>query len=806
MNIPEELCIYRELNSNTKTCSSKEVLKEIETERRELIRQKFEQKRILEIQREVEARSYRYRFELRKGVAHKKIYKDNYSPDLNSAKKFTYTVNNISLLERDPKNKIGSISWGSLMSAEPDMKALLSKMDKIIKNQKDQFIRSQSTFQTPLKEHNYVISEIKRNSLAVSFGLASPDYGPIKKLLKYIEAKLPTKTLLQKLTNHQFTVCPHEFVGWISGDRATFNQKLHSVIKFEEDGKPKITIKLPEESYLLSDLSFVISYMIFPSYHRSQLNVKEENMNPFLFVEFASALTYIHNQLAGHSGAPSTLFPDLSLERLQTFVFTTFFERYTPQGRHTSDDPYDNSINLRNLISTARLLNLNKNIDVHYTDRPSEYRKSLKSMWYFLVFVDIMESLETGLPPKVEPSEITRYEDHTNECIESLITLNRVLYKYNLIDLDAIEDPDEFIHIIETEFIDDLKTLLISEYGPLKDEFQRFKSYDFEDTSHASAFVLDCCKIPLRFNIYSLMQTLYFLCYKKMESCDKYSKKTQKFSILSMKYASLIIYLSGEFFTLFDGLMNHPNCYDYGVLECVIASFPHLSLAIRRVYVCVGGRFFDGLHLKRSSAINNLLVGKNPDSSQLLKEIELKEEYQVLFSLEDLEDHSVDNDESKLFERYSMLLDHKHMIFSYSNVMRDIATGLFRENSNMKVAKFNHVVFYLLKLMSFFLNSSFTTDGSPMEKENLFMGFAGSGSSSSSSKAPVQPKQENEFNFGDLFEKSINTTSEQFDFKTFFSISQGLYQSSEIDQFLMGYSETGMNDYPESHSNGRRYN
>lgn len=153
-----------------------------------------------------------------------------------------------------------------------------------------------------------------------------------------------------------------------------------------------------------------------------------------------------------------------------------------------------------------------------------------------------------------------------------------------------------------------------------------------------------------------------------------------------------------------------------------------------------------------------------------------------------------------------MLLDHKHMIFSYSNVMRDIATGLFRENSNMKVAKFNHVVFYLLKLMSFFLNSSFTTDGSPMEKENLFMGFAGSGSSSSSSKAPVQPKQENEFNFGDLFEKSINTTSEQFDFKTFFSISQGLYQSSEIDQFLMGYSETGMNDYPESHSNGRRYN
>lgn len=795
LNIPQELCIYRELNSNTKTCSSKVKLKEVQDERRKLLRQKFELKRVAEIQRDVQARSYRYRFNLIKSSAHSELHGDDYQSVSKTTRSFINNLDGASLVPKslDSKSKIGSISWGSLMSAEPNMKVVLSKMDQIIQNQRDQSTQIRTKYEIPASDQTLLLSKVRSKVLSLSLELEPPgDYSLIENLFRNIEKNLPKEQVFRAAIQHQFNVCPYEFVPWVSQDEDAYFQKLKKVIKFKEDGQPKITINLPGDASLVLDLAFVISYLIFPSYHRSQLNMTEKNLNPYLFVDYSKILMDIHSQLVTHNSRDqSSLFPDLSFELLQAKQYSSFFDRYTPQGRHNAKDPLDKFNNLRQLISIARMLNLNQDIDIFYADKSSGYRSSMKTMWYFLVFVDIMESLETGLPPKIEPSEILRYEDHTNFATESIITMNRVLYKYNSMDLDAIEDPDEFIFIIENEFIGDLKTLLESEYGSIIDDLNKLKSYDFDDTSFAPSFMLSASVLPMRFNIYSLMQSLYFLCFKKIESFDKFSKRSQKFSILSMKYSSLIIYLSGEFFALYDGLLSHPNCYDYGVLESVIACFPHLSLAVRRVYICAGGRFFEGLPINKTSAINNLLHGKGTNESQLLKEIQLKKEYQVLFSIEDLEDHRVDNNEEELFGKYSMLLNHKYMIFSFSQVMRGISNGLFKENSNMKIAKFNHIVFYLLKLMSFFLNSSFTSDGSPIEEENLFMGLA---RSSTPSKVG-QSTQENEFDFGELFERSINTSSNHFDFESFFNISPGLYQSSDIDQFLMSESGTLTNGF-----------
>lgn len=777
LNVPPELCIYRELRSNSKTTSSKEVLERLKARRSDLICEKFRLKRAVELEREVQARSSVYKYDVKKRTANKNFY----SEKRNTKSTGLDQKNGDGSSQKHDKEKLGSISWRSLMSVEPNMKALISYMDKVIKSQKEILKNVKSKVEDPVKK-NPLISQIRSRFNSLTFGLDfSEDYGLIEELFRDIEKNLPTKDVLQDFLDHQFRIVQLDFVGWMSVDKQTYYEKLHRVIRFDEEGRAHLTIKLPEEANLVSDLAFVISYLIFPTYHSTQLTMEKPHLNYMLYVEYSEVLSYIHNQLADQTKDPFPIMPNLSLERLQTLLNFTFFDRYTPQGRKVSDYPYSNYLNARQLITAAKILNFNQDIDIFYADRSPNYRRTIKSCWYFLAFADVMESLETGFPPKIEPNELRRYEDHTDGYIESLFVLNRVLYKCNSMDFSAVENADELITIINDELIADLKALLDSEYKPFRQNIERLQEFDFTDILDAPDFIRECCGLPMRFTVYSLIHTLYFMCYKKLESIDRFSKATMKFGILSMKYSSLIIYYVNEFFSLFDKLMEHPNCYDFGVLECVMACFPHMNLAVRRVYICAGGRLCEGLPINKSLAIKKLFYGNNSNEGELLNEIQLKKEYQVLYTLEDLEDRSVDDDDDALFEKFTMLLDHKYMIFSFSSIIKDISSGLYKENFNTKInAKTNHVFFYLLKFMSFFLNSSFRSDGTPIEKENSFIGL---GKLSSSTEV----KQENEFNFAQLFEEAINTTSEKFDFESFFNITAGQYQSSDIDQLLTAY-------------------
>lgn len=777
LNVPSELCIYRELRSNSKTTSSREVLEGLKVRHSDLVSEKFRLKRIVELELKKRERSSSYKYDSRKRHAKKVLYSDNRSFNNNSVNKKNDNNSN----QKHGKEKLGSISWRSLMSVEPNMKALISYMDKVIKSQKELLKNVQSKVRDQVKK-NPLISQIRSRFNSLTFGLDfSEDYGLIEELFRDIERNLPKEDVLQSFLDHQFRTVPVDFVGWMSIDKETYYDKLHCVLKFDEEGRAHITIKLPEESNLVSDLAFVVSSLIFPAYHTAQLMTVKEPVNYMLFVEYSEVLSYIHNQLCDQTKDPFPIMPGNSLERIQTFLNFSFFDRYTPQGRQLPDDPYANYLNVRQLIAGAKILNFNQDIDAFYADRTPNYRRTIKSCWYFLAFADVMESLETGLPPKIEPNELRRYEDHTDSYIESLFVLNRVLYKYNTMNFNAVKTADELISIINDELIGDLRALLDSEYRPFKENIKNLENFDFTNILNAPEFIRECCGLPMRFTVYSLIQTLYFMCYKKLESIDRFPKATMKFGILSMKYSSLIIYCVNEFFSLFDKLMEHPNCYDFGVLECVMACFPHMNLAVRRVYICAGGRLCEGLPINKSSEIKKLFYGKSANEGQLLNEIQLKKEYQVLYTLEDLEDRSVDNNDEALFDKFMMLLDHKYMIFSFSSIIKNISIGLYKENFNTKInAKTNHVFFYLLKFMSFFLNSSFTSDGTPIEKENSFIGLG-------KLSASKEMKQENEFNFAQLFEEAINTTSDRFDFENFFNISTGQYQSSDIDQFLTAY-------------------
>ncbi|ODQ57256.1 hypothetical protein WICANDRAFT_65513 [Wickerhamomyces anomalus NRRL Y-366-8] len=782
LNIPQELCVYKDLKAKTKSNDRKEILDQYKSDNMKLKNQKFRLMEGIELAFVEKSRL------LREELASSSALNNESSP----ANVILQTQYKKSIEKDSKKNEqditnnlhFGSISWGSLMTSEPDMQVLLEQMDSIIKRQKVQLDSLKKNFEEPVNE-NCILSKVKAYITSVALGIEKlDDFQIFQHLFHDIEKNLPTYKELKKFLDHQFRISQTDYVAFFSVDEETYYEILHRVLKFDGEGKPTIQISLPEQSSRLMDLAYVISYLIYIAYHRSQLIHDNHNANHMLLLEYSETLLHSYRLLCNAFKCDNSFLPTHTPEELHTMLYITTFERYTPHGRHKSNESIDNTMNSRNLTSIARVLQLNQNIDIVYSGRSENYRKSLKSAWYLLVLVDVMESLESGLPPKIRPDEILRYKDHYNGYIESLIVLNRVLYKFHKYDLDSMQNTYEFVRIVDEELVTDLRRLLKSELRPARYDFECLLGFDFDDISMSGEFVKETACFAIKFNIFSLIQTLYFICFKKLEMIDKESDETKKFNILSMKYSTLIISLIGEVFILYDKLSSHPNSYEYAVLESIMAIFPHLSLALRRVYICAGARIFEKLPINKPSAVKRFLYARPANENTLLKELHLKQEYQIDYKIEDLADYDADEDINELFARFSPLLDYRFVIFNFSQVLKKISENLFNEKSNINFVKLNHIFFYLLKLTSFFLNATFVDDAKALGNATSFKGLH---DTPRASRYSDESESESEFNFKDLFEKAINTKSENFDFKEFFNNTNGIYQTTDIDDFLTTY-------------------
>ncbi|CCH41194.1 hypothetical protein BN7_731 [Wickerhamomyces ciferrii] len=786
LKIPVELCIYKDLHSNKKTSSGKDVLEEVIAEKIQLTREKFKWKRLLEAQLQKQTISNHYRYDMK---AHSNTNKVEYNHDdgiLLNKDSINWNGLNIDSKEPKPTNICGSLSWGSLMAVEPNMKSMLSKIDEVIINEKQHIKNARDIVEAPAKG-NYLVTKIKENLyLHTLFGETVFKYDMlIDSLFRDIESNLPNEKAIRHIISHQCKVSPLELVGWMGTDEDIVLEKLNSVISFnKKNGSAKIHINSFEDPTKIANLTYVLSFLILPAYYKEQLSSTKRELNEFLMAEYTELLTYIFNRISPVDGNSLHIFPQLTLERLQSWLYMIFFFKFTPSGRtNDNDNPLDITMSKTYVINLCRVMGLNTNIDETFSHLSVQYRKSMKSFWHLLQYIDAMEVLQTGLPPTIKPSEIIRYDDLSNVVSETTLVLNRILYNYNTMDFGQIKDPEIFIKIIENEFIKDIEVLLQTEYGSLEEELNILKFIDLDDPQCSKDLLNYSARFTQRFHIYTLMQTLYYFCYKKLESFDKYSKRRIKFGILSMKYSSLIIYLLRESFNIWSTHIKHPKSYERGVSECAMGCYPHVNVSVRTVFACAGGRLFQGLPIDDASVMKNFIMGKKINEEQLLNEISLQDEFKILFSLKDLEDLEIDHDDLKLFEKFSILANHKYIIFSFSKMISEISTKFFQDDSNKTVGRLNVVFFYLLKITSFFLNSSFTSDGKPIENEHFYIGF----------KDPLKKNtginnsiKNSEFTFGQLFEETLNTSSTNFDFQDFFNFTNfNGFESNEIDDFLL---------------------
>jgi len=769
LNIPAELCIFKDLRTKSKSNDKKVILDQVKTENRRLKRVKFTLMSAMESRIDESIKLSSSKSQSNQTV---KDETAEYSqiPDVEEPQR----KNSVQKSKIELKPNFGSISWGSLMSAEPEMQALLVQIDTIIKMQKEQLISLKKKFEPPLQKKNAITNTINKMTAVAMGAEVLDDYQVFQDLFDDIERNFPNYNTLKICLDHQFRLTPLDYTGFFAVDEEKYYEVLHRVVHFNPNGDPRINIKLPEQLDMIMDLAYIISYFIFMACHRSQLDIQ---LNHNLFLDYSTALLQIHSLLGNILKKDNSFLPSHTPEELHTLLYITTFDRYTVHGRYTPQTNLDNSLNSRQLTVMARTLHLNENIDVYYAGTSEIYRKSLKSTWFLLVLIDIMSSIEGGMPPKIKPHELIRYEDHYNPHVEALIVMNRVLNKFHSLNLDTLDDTLKFVQIVENDLVRDLKMLLKYEVRSPRQDIEYLQTFDFNDISQAGRFMVETSAISMKYNIYSMLQTLYFICFKKLETLDKDSKETKKFNILSTKYSTLIVSLTGELFFFYEKLISLPNSFEFAVIETLLAIFPHISLALRRVYICAGARIFKSLPISRASAVKRLFNGNNSaNESAIMKELHLKQEFQISFEIEDLADYDVDEDANELIGRFSPLLDNRFFIFNFSQVMKQMSEALLQEKSKMTFLKSSHVFFYMLKLSGFFFNATFVGEDDVSTGNQASMGI----------NCP-KPEDESvsEFNFKELFERAIDTNSENFDFKEFFN--NDVYQSTDIDEFLSGY-------------------
>lgn len=785
LGIPADLCTYKILKTNTKVKDLRTILDDSKLKNQKLITEKLVLKKALEdkkreireqctaIKREKDPSKQYEVNHANVGLTHHMGTPMSQISEVRSTSRGPF-VNS----RRKPHGD--SISWASLMSMEPKMKVLLSQIDRVITDQKTQLESSKRELKYPLKNASK-LTHLRATGIAHALELDNTDIcADIHELLEEIQTHLPNKRTWDRVLELQFHIVPPKYVGFLHIDHSFYQEILNRSVEFDNLGNPSLKITLPEEADKLRDLGFLISYLIFTAYHTTQVIGESFPMSAVMCSRYSETLLWYHRIISVKLGKLEEA--QITPEYLQALIYNEIFNRYTPHGEYILKSYEDNAFCIRRLVSIGRVLHLNQNVDQVYMHRSEAYRNSLKSTWNFLAFFDIMESLDNGFPPSIKPNELVRYQNFSDRYTESLIVLNKVLHTYIKLQRKDYNDA-KFIQTIENDCIGELQELLATEYRPWDQDYQLFMCFTFEDSSRSREFTYESASFNMRFTIYSTIQIFYFLCFEKASKSEICSTKlARRLEILSLKYSYLLVLLINAYFEIYDKLITLPKSSENGVLEMMLATFPHLILALRKLQVCAGAKIFRSIPLRNVSAVKTFLNGTKIDEEAFLREVgEKKKSYKELFTIGELSDSTLDKDDDKIAAKYSPLMDFKFVIYVAGAITGELAERMFSEKSSLRMVKLNHVFFYLLKLSSFFMNCSFYSDGTPIENHNNYIkGLHGIKPQDSTSFST-------EFDFQRLFEEAINTNSESFDFGGFFNISNGAFQNSEIDEFLSGY-------------------
>lgn len=655
----------------------------------------------------------------------------------------------------------GPLSWTSLMNSERELALLCDQFNDIIAIAKLRQDQSRGA-NIPSNTDSSTLNDIKGRINSILMGLEPTENTEIimGELFLEIERILPPYDLVLTLIDRFFLMSRIQKTGILELNEEEIYEILDQIILKDINGRVKITVKFPDEYNKAPGLALILAIVANMLFQVNQLLNPITSANHILIVDCIKVLFIAFSIFKRSAPDPNRVVPPASaLQLLQSFMFYVAFDRYNPHGNEheRSDKTGENYICVSKMITYARALKLNKNIDEVYKSKSKSYRRSLKSVWYMLAFHDVTEAIEFGFKTKIHRDELFNYDDYSCQFTRSIKMLYELVAEFQ--SIEHIEDPLRFIQIIEESLIYKAKKTLTELYSPFHEDVRNLNEMNFDDISLVQKFSATTQTFNIRITLFALIQTFYYHCYKRLQLSGYQGDLLTRYHILSMKYSLLVFNLVTSIFASYRRLWSHENSTTFGSLTSVLAIFPTMKLLFRRVTVFIGSRVFENLAVNKSSAVLEMFEANSKSDTEIIDSL-LEEERPVFFTIEDLEDLNIDDNNEQLFEKFgSRLLDYKFALLTCCVSSRNLVDSLRNTRYNLDFVKMNRAFFFALKLTNFFARLFYDNDRvNPNSKDRL---------SIVNNKNPLSRSEERSLR--DLIHKKA--TSESFDFETFFNTS-----------------------------------
>lgn len=680
LQIPTELCIYRKIglvSKDSKTTLSKELQRNGE------LKDEIARLRAIKEYKNHSAKEYFYLH------SRGRFKQFQLNPEKNP---LLCTV----MSSKQSLAYLGSISVAAITQSEPKMKMLMQQIHTVIMSEK---VKLERQLLPPLNSD--VMLRFHSQCQAQALGLGHQEDDTIRALLHEIEHNFPDEPLFRKAMTIIFRTNVNRWTLVPYVDEETFYQRFNRLVQFDAGGKPHFQVDLVNHTRDLNLIAMALVMLCLCAFSFQQSKVSF-GLDYVLYGKYVNALLRIDGEKIKYTEA------DLTYERVLAIYVHTLLEKYTATGgfMNSFDEICDGVFAIRNLITMGLSINLHGDLDKWYPHATLGEKKMMKSLWYCLVLFEVFESMDLGFISKLEPSSFKRYDYCYNPLIETIHVTHSVIYSYNMIDDGQL---DQFIEFVEGRLIKRLKQHLQEEYCTMHRDMTLFQQYDLDnlDMGNLDEYTMIVQRLAMRFLILGVILALYHVCYKRLEQVGATdTQRARRLRLVAWKYSLTIESLFKEMWIGYNRIGTHPNFFRFYPTASLLMMAPILRFAQRRVTLFAISKLLDVVDADETLIANHILYGDNQRITALLHDMRSKGEITHLFTTEQYDDMSVDDDLWALLDKFGPLENVHTLVLNLSSTMFDILSSMHSEMASfnfMKLSKIFHVL--LLKLCGFLLNT-----------------------------------------------------------------------------------------------------
>ncbi|CCH41187.1 putative transcriptional regulatory protein [Wickerhamomyces ciferrii] len=696
LDVPKELCIYPEERTQYRGKQPREYIKGLRNQNKILLKEQ---------------------------LIHKHKFQDCFLKNFQFENYVHLPVqnkSNVDFILRDPEQD-ESINWGhagmlsyhALLQSEPLIYKANNKLNQFIQMEKIHYFQNKPKSEIDI-QYNTKLNSIRNKVTEMCLGLKEVDESVLYEVLYAAADFLPNYTTVKSLFMKYFEYNSQRALGF---DEEKAFQDFNSLFKQGPQGELELILK-PTDSVAiyynkLAITLVIISYPILFQYYSlpntkitiNEITTELKNYNPISLFAYIEILVFTASCFQNPKHEKILCTPTI----LQAISQIRYFEFYFPHGKADEEDTSFNSSLVAKIECTfLKSMELNKNIDQVFSMLPSPTIDNLKTLYLYMLIVDLRESFDLGLPSKFKYKELIKYQFNNPErtnLMNCLIMCFRVVERFHKFEtLFTLENPCD---TIEMDFIYELQVILQIEFPKLSELIIEFQKLDLL-TLTASDLLTFTNKFQMIFCIYTMIITLYSICIRKTNQFDHGNHASlNKYKILSLKYSFLLNHATVEILKTFQRIINSKKCESLDPIEPFIRFSNYLRFSMKRTGVIIIARMFEFSPFTEDDVLSKIDQDYSWFNKLNFNQIEILQKATTgpHFKIEDLEDIRIDRTPDELFMKFKYFLDYKYLTLSVFKIMNEIGESLINTRYDLQyIIQNNYIYSRMCKLTIFLIN------------------------------------------------------------------------------------------------------